>query len=142
MLQKINQFVAAALSRSAWLTAMLALVPAIAVGWFIGLGVLAVVYVPGNLVLPLLLVTTLYHLAQTRRRFNPMLGLSIVLGIAAASFAVAFSVDLQFFNTGINPGKLFRKDYWGWARPALAALVATPWIYRFVSERQNERRGT
>lgn len=114
------------------LTTLTCLIPGIIVGGFMGLGLAAVLYVPANLAIPLLVVVALYHLLQARLQFFVNSGLLLLIALVAALFAIGFTVDLKFINTGVAGTDLFRKDYYGWFWPAMAMLLPLPFLHAWL----------
>lgn len=100
---------------------------------------LALLYVPANLLLPVLVAVALYHRLVTRYHFTPYAALPLFAAAYAAVVSIMFAVDVFFVNPQTPAQVIFNTDYRGWVLPSLVVVVTAPAVYRFMRLRSPAR---
>lgn len=110
-----------------------------------GLSLMAVLYVPANLGLPVFLMTALYHylivfLTDRNCFFHalwPRIALALLLVVAFTGGMFLF--DILLFNSHLNARDLLQKDYRGWLFRSVPAALIVPMIHKYLTRQRRSQ---
>lgn len=120
---------------SIFITIVVSLLAAAVVTAIAGQGMLALLYVPANLVIPVAIAVILFHKLLTRFHVQRVVAIPLVALVYAAVVGIMFAVDIFFINPGTPAKVIFATDYRGWILPSVVVVIVAPVAYLYLGRK-------